>query len=111
MHHHTPSVVLWNESDRRGHWLEIRLRGRAPNPDAVGARLTVRVEASTLTRTVDGGGSYIWANDARVHFGLGGAERVDRLEVRWPSGRTGVRTDIPADGLIEWSEGETSPVE
>ena len=64
----------------------VRLRGRAPNRDAIGARLTARVGPVTLVRTVDGGGSYLSASDPRVHFGLGDASRVDRLEVRWPSG-------------------------
>jgi hypothetical protein len=46
---------------------------------------------------VKGGGSYASANDPRLLVGLGGAERVDRLEIRWPSGRTTTLTD-PALG-------------
>jgi enediyne biosynthesis protein E4 len=108
VHHHAPSVVLWNESDRRRHWLIVKVRGQAPNRDAIGARLTARVGPTTMVRTIDGGGSYISANDPRVHFGLGDATRVDRLEIRWPSGRIEVRTDLPADHVIEWAEEEPS---
>jgi enediyne biosynthesis protein E4 len=109
VHHHAPSVVLWNESARRGNWLMVKLRGRTPNRDAVGARLTARVGPAALVRTVDGGGSYLSAGDPRVHFGLGDAPRVDRLEVRWPSGRVEVRSGLPANGVVEWAEGEPTP--
>jgi hypothetical protein len=106
VHHHAASVILWNESERRGHWMIVKPRGRAPNRDAVGARLTARVGAMTIVRTVDGGGSYISANDPRVHFGLGDATRVDRLEIRWPSGRIEARADLPADCAVDWTERE-----
>jgi hypothetical protein len=109
VHHHAPAVVLWNESPRRGKPLTVRLKGRAPNRDAIGARLTATVGPRALVRTVDGGGSYISSHDRRAHFGLGPAERVDRLEVRWPSGRVETRTNIPAGGLIEWEESEPAP--
>ncbi len=104
VHHFAPSVVLWNETRRRGNWLMVELRGRGLNRDAVGARLTARVGPLTLVRTVDGGGSYISASDRRVHFGLGDATHVDRLEVRWPSGQVEVRSDLPANGTVEWAE-------
>ena len=109
VHHHDASVILWNETPRRGNWLTVRLRGRAPNRDAIGARLTARVGPVTLVRTVDGGGSYLSASDPRVHFGLGDASRVDRLEVRWPSGRVEVRADLPANSPIQWAEEERPP--
>ncbi len=107
VHHDAPSVILWNESRRRGNWLMVRLRGRAPNRDAVGARLSARVGPHTLVRTVDGGGSYISASERRVHFGLGDATRLDRLEVRWPSGRVEVRCDLPANKILEWAESDS----
>jgi hypothetical protein len=106
VHHHAPSVILWNETPRRGHWLMVRLRGRPPNRDAIGARLTARIGSQTIFRTLDGGGSYISAGDPRVHFGLGPTARVDRLELRWPSGRMETRSDLPADSLVEWAEGD-----
>ncbi len=104
VHHHEPSVVLWNETPRLGHWLTVRLRGRPPNTDAIGARLTATVGPRKLVRTVDGGGGYLSSNDPRVHFGLGPAARVDRLEVRWPDGRVEARTDLGVDTLLTWPE-------
>jgi hypothetical protein len=108
VHHYAPSVILWNETPRRGNWLMIKLRGRAPNCDAIGARLTARIGPTALVRTVDGGGSYLSAGDPRVHFGLGDARRIDRLELRWPSGFVETRTDVPANRVVEWAEGQQS---
>ncbi len=105
VHHHAPSVILWNETPRRGNWLIVKLRGRGSNRDAIGTRLIARVGPRTLVRTLDGGGSYISASDTRIHFGLGEASIVDRLEVRWPSGRVEARSNVPANTAIDWAEG------
>jgi hypothetical protein len=104
VHHHKPSVVLWNESAHSGSYLMVALKGQGQNRDAVGARLTAHAGGRRLVRTVDGGGSYISASDGRVHFGLGDAVIVDRLEVRWPSGKVESRTNVPVNTMVEWVE-------
>jgi hypothetical protein len=104
VHHHAPSVVLWNESRRKGSYLIVKVRGRGANRDAIGARLVAHVGPLKLLRTIDGGGSYLSTSDLSVHFGLGQAPRVDRLEVRWPGGAVETRSNIPADTTIEWQE-------
>jgi enediyne biosynthesis protein E4 len=105
-HHYKPSVVLWNESPRRGSFLVVKLQGRGPNRDAVGARVTAHIGARKLAKTVVGGGSYASANDLRLHFGLGSASAVDSLEVQWPSGKTEIRRNLPVNTSIEWNEDE-----
>lgn len=104
VHHHSPSVILWNESTRRGDFLIVDLKGRGPNTGAIGAKLTADVGNRRLVRTINGGGSYLSSNDRRVHFGLGRAERVARLEVVWPSGRVESKTNLPAGTVIQWEE-------
>ena len=54
---------------------------------------------------VRSGGSYISQNDLRVHFGLGKAEKVDVLEIRWPSGQVDTLKDVKANQLIFVKEG------
>ena len=103
-HHKAPSVVLWNESAPVGRWLKLDLRGRAPNRDAIGAEVTVEASGRRLVRSVDGGGSYLSVNDRRLHFGLGKIEQVDRVTVRWPSGREESKTDVPLNRAIRWDE-------
>ncbi len=104
VHHHEPSVVLWNESTKRGKFLIVDLKGRGSITDAIGARLVATVGGRRLIRTIDGGGSYLSSHDRRVHFGLGPADRVEKLEVRWPSGRIETRQDLPSDTVCYWEE-------
>jgi hypothetical protein len=80
-----------------GHHLTLRLEGTASNRDAVGAR--VRVTSSGRARVAwrIGGGSYQSAGDPRLHFGLGDADRVESIEIRWPSGRVDRLGPLPGD--------------
>ena len=99
------AVLLRNDVGSRRAWLALELVGRESNRDAVGA--VARLEAGGLTalRRVDGGSGYASQHGRRLHFGLGDAERVDRLEVRWPSGRRQVFGDLPARRLVRLVEG------
>jgi hypothetical protein len=107
VHYDGPAAVLWNESPAQGRWLMLDLRGRPPNRDAVGARVLVEAGGRRLVRSIDGGGGYISANDRRIHVGLGNVESIDRVVVRWPSGETETRTNLPVDGMVLWAESAT----
>jgi hypothetical protein len=85
-------AVLLNESDPRP-WVRFELVGRRSNRSAIGAAVAVHCGGRVIHRQVKGGGSYLSANDPRVLVGLGDADRVDRVEVRWPSG---ARTTLAA---------------
>jgi hypothetical protein len=54
---------------------------------------------------VRSGGGYFSQNDLRVHFGLGKAEKVDLLEIRWPSGQVDTLKDVKANQVIYVKEG------
>ena len=74
---------------RCGHnaWLEVSLRSPAPNTFAVGARVEVHVGESIHTRTLFAGGtSYGASGPMELHFGLGSADAIDRVDVHWPDG-------------------------
>ena len=78
---------LFRLRDESGHhWVTLALVGTKSNRNAIGAR--VRCVAAGISRwdEVRGGGSYLSQNDFRVHFGLGDASRIERVDVRWPSG-------------------------
>jgi hypothetical protein len=55
---------------------------------------------------VRSGGGYLSQSDLRVHFGLGKAEKVGLLEIRWPSGQVDTLKDVPADQVIYVEEGK-----
>jgi enediyne biosynthesis protein E4 len=89
--------LLRNDLSTTNHWVMFELRGRQSNRDGLGA--WVEIDA--------GGMSQVWevkrsvgiysSSDPRVHFGLGSAARIERLRVRWPSGRIQELEDIAAD--------------
>jgi hypothetical protein len=79
-------AVLLNESDG-GHWLRLELVGTRSNRSAIGTAVAVHVGGRVIHRQAKGGGSFASANDPRLLIGVGKADRVDRLEIVWPSGR------------------------
>jgi hypothetical protein len=91
--------------DPSRHWIELTLVGTASNRDAIGARVHIAAEGAEQWQEVRGGGSYLSQNDRRVHFGLGGASVVDRVDVRWPNGREERWERLAADRRYTLTEG------
>jgi hypothetical protein len=79
-------AILLNETKDLGHWIRLDLTGTRSNRSAIGAAVDVHVGGRILRRQVKGGGSYLSSNDPRVLVGLGKSEKVDKVEIRWPSG-------------------------
>jgi len=78
-------------------WLSVRLTQPGPNPDAIGAQVTVRAGDSAWHHQVRAGGtSFASSSPPAVHVGLGGEDVVDALEITWPDGETTVLEGIPA---------------
>jgi enediyne biosynthesis protein E4 len=86
--------------------LLVRVIGTKSNRSGIGARLTLTTGGRRQVREVQSGSSYLGQNDLRAHFGLGAARGSERLDIRWPSGRTEVVTDLPANHVITLREGE-----
>ncbi|MBX6316097.1 MAG: CRTAC1 family protein, partial [Isosphaeraceae bacterium] len=104
-----PLVYLHNCS-RGGHWIRFQLEGTASNRDGVGAMVTVQAGGRRLVAARFGGGSYQSASDPRLHFGLGGADRVDQIEVAWPSGRLDRFSNLAVDQDYRLREGAMAPL-
>nr|MDP9146718.1 CRTAC1 family protein [Acidobacteriota bacterium] len=81
-----PASLLVNQVRSGNHWIGIRTMGTKSNRDGIGAKITVKAGGRIFVDEVRSGSSYISNNDMRVHFGLGKVEKVDWVEVRWPSG-------------------------
>jgi enediyne biosynthesis protein E4 len=78
--------VFRNVTRTDGGWLRVRLRGKAPNALAIGATVRGRAGGKTLVREVASSSGYLCAPDLRLHFGLGDADSLDDVVVRWPDG-------------------------
>ena len=101
-----PAHLLRNDAPRAGHWLSVLAIDPALRREAIGARLTLEAGGRRFLRTVSRGFSYLSSNDPRAHFGLGAAESVSRLEVRWPDGLT-ERFEVPGvDRALTLKRGE-----
>jgi hypothetical protein len=73
---------------------------------AIGTRVTVYAGGMTQIDEVRGGGGYNSSSDTRLHFGLGKAAIISRIEVRWPSGQTQQFENVPSDAIYEIDEGQ-----
>jgi hypothetical protein len=80
-------VLLRNEVKNSNHWLTLKLIGGAKSPrDAIGAKVFVTAGGARQRGDVYSGASYASSSDQRLHFGLGAATKVDKVEIHWPSG-------------------------
>ena len=95
--------LLINHVPNRGNW--IRFRVRVGDRDAHGARVSALVGSKRLHRTVQPEGSYLSANDPRVHFGLGDEYRIRDVTVRWPGGLVEVFGDFDAGQVLDLDQG------
>jgi len=89
--------ILINRFKSDNHWVALQLIGTKSNRKAVGSRVTVITGKTRQISEVRAGASYLSSNDPRIHFGVGLALVVDRIEIRWPSGHvqeiTGAQVD------------------
>jgi hypothetical protein len=104
---HAAPQVLVSDLAQRGtvRFLKVKLRGTKSNRDGVGAWVTVRSGALVQTRYHGGKSGYMsQTTSLPLYFGLGDAERVDEVEVRWPSGTVQRERDVAAGRLLELVE-------
>lgn len=108
-----PSVYL-NDVKRAGNNVEINLEGTESNRDAIGARVRLTIAGKTMTRQVEAGSGYASEAMLPVHFGLGAAERIEALEINWPSGLVqrfaGAQTDGWVNSRVHIEEGDPQAV-
>ena len=99
-----PPSLFINETHNANHRVLFRLMGTKSNRMAIGARVTVLTGKMAQIDEVRGGGGYNSSNDTRLHFGLGQAATMDKIEVRWPSGLKQEFQNVPADAIYEINE-------
>ncbi len=95
------AFLLRNRTSSSNHWLTVDLKGTRSNRDAYGALITVIAGGRTHVGEVTCPTGFLLQSDKRAHFGLGSADRIERLEIRWPSGRMQVLTDPAPDQVLK----------
>ena len=103
--------LIRSDSSLNNNWIKVRTVGTKSNRSGIGARLRCVVQMPGEAKPhpqideVRSGGSFFSQNDLRVHFGLGRAQKVDLLEVRWPSGTVDTMKDVAINQLVYVKEG------
>ena len=105
-----PVSLLVNQVKSGNRWIGIKTIGTKSNRDGIGAKIRVKAGERVLVDEVRSGSSYDSNNDMRVHFGLGRIERVEWVEVRWPSGMTERFSNVRVDAIHEVKEGTGTAV-
>jgi hypothetical protein len=104
--------LLRCDSKLENNWIKVRTIGTKSNRSGIGARVRCVTHPAGETKAhqqideVRSGGGFFSQNDLRVHFGLGKAEKVDLLEIRWPSGQVDTLKDVKVNQVIYVKEGE-----
>ena len=99
-----PIAVLRNDS-RAGNWLQLDLIGVRSERDAIGAKVTVHCKGESWTSWVVSGDGYMCTNQAGLHFGIGEHQRIERVEIQWPSGEQQVLDSLSANQRVLIVEG------
>lgn len=100
-------VLLRNVVKNGNHWITFKLKGGARSPrDAVGAKVLLSAGGARQRGDVTSGGSYGSSSDPRVHFGLGPATKVEKVEIHWPSGKKEEIAVSGVDRIFTVTEGQ-----
>ena len=110
----TVEVLINNQGERPsllkqagkapGNWVLLRLIGTKSNRSAIGAKVRLTAGGTTQTEEVRSGGGFASQSDLRLHFGLGSTERVDRVEIQWPSGLHEEKTNLAVNQIYTLTE-------
>jgi hypothetical protein len=99
-----PAWVLLNETETANHWITLNLVGVKSNRDGIGAQVKVSTAAGDQFATVTTSSSYQSSSDKRLHFGLGTADSIREIDIRWPSGIRQILRDQKPDQIVTITE-------
>jgi hypothetical protein len=97
-------VFLRNNKGNLNNWIELKLEGTTSNRDGIGAKIKLDSGGKTQTAQKISTTGYLSQNDPRLHFGLGKNQSVDKIEIRWPSGKIQLIKNIEANRIITITE-------
>ena len=98
--------LLINRTENANHWIILKLVGTRDNRDGLGTRIKITTSEGVQYNQATTAVGYNSSSDKRVHFGLGKATTIDRIELSWPTGVKQVLTNIKADQVLAIVEGK-----
>ncbi len=100
-----PPTFFLNLGGTKNHRVLFKLIGAKSNKMAIGARVTVTAGKLVQMDEVRAGTSYLSNNDPRLHFGLADETKMSEVKIDWPSGKSEILKDVPADFIYTVVEG------
>jgi hypothetical protein len=94
-----PLLVYRNDASPDNAWLAFALEGTASNRSAIGAQVKVFWDGRQQLQEVSGGSGFSSQNSRRLHYGLGKQPKLEKVVVRWPSGKTQELRGLPLNTL------------
>ena len=101
-----PARLYRNDGGNQGNWIMVRTVGTTGNRDGIGARIRLTAGGKTQIRDIRSSSGYLSQSDPRAHFGLGTIGKIDRIEVRWPSGVKSVLEGVKPNQVLTVTEPE-----
>jgi hypothetical protein len=98
------AVFLRNNKGNQNNWLMLDLEGTTSNREGIGARIKITSGGKTQIAQKKTTTGYLSQNDPRIHFGLAGNEIVERIEIKWPSGKVQTLENIKANQILAVKE-------
>ncbi|NEW84524.1 MAG: CRTAC1 family protein [Mariniphaga sp.] len=98
------SVFLRNNKGNQNNWLTLNLVGTSSNRDGIGARIKVTSNGKVQTAQKRSTTGYLSQNDPRMHFGLAKNTLVEKIEIKWPSGKFQVLENVKANQILTVTE-------
>lgn len=102
--------LIRNDSRSGNNWLRIKLVGVRSNRNGIGARIVVTTGDGRQIDEVRSGSSYYSQNDLRVNFGVGKVEKIQSVEVRWPSGQIDMLREVAVNKMLTLKEGSSPAI-
>jgi hypothetical protein len=97
-------AFLRNNKGNQSNWITLNLTGTTSNKDGIGAIIKLTAGGKIQTNQKKSTTGYLSQNDPRMHFGLVKNEIVDKIEIRWPSGKTQLLENIKANQILTVKE-------
>ncbi len=101
-----PAYLFRNDQTSGNHSIRFRLVGTKSNRDGIGARVKVFSGGVMQTRMIRSGSSYLSQSEMPATFGLGQRDKIERVVIDWPSGRSEEYKDLTAGRAYEVTEGK-----
>ena len=100
----SPSMFLRNNKGNENNWITLKLVGQTSNRDGIGSRIKITAGGQVQTAQKKSTTGYLSQNDSRVHFGLVKNDIVERIEIKWPSGKLQILENIKANQILTVQE-------